>query len=618
VPSPLAEDLSHHLHRAFGFRTFRPLQEEIIRDCLAGRDVFAVLPTGGGKSLCYQLPAIARPGLTVVVSPLIALMKDQVDALLAAGIPATYLNSSLATGESRPRLRGLHQGQFRLLYVAPERLLLSGFLDDLESWKVARFAIDEAHCISEWGHDFRPEYRQLASLRDRFPAVPVLALTATATPRVRSDIVTQLRLREPSQYTASFNRPNLLYRVEAKSETYERILAFVRRRPAEAGIIYAQSRKSTEQLATRLHADGIAAAPYHAGLDAAVRNRHQEQFLRDEIRVVCATIAFGMGINKPNVRFVLHHDLPRNIESYYQETGRAGRDGLPAECLLFFSPGDARRHAQFIDEKPDPEEQAFARRQLQLMIHYAESSACRRVELLGYFGETFPATGCGGCDNCLQPRDTYDGTLAAQKFLSCVFRIHQRSGFDVGLNHVIDVLRGSDSDRLRRWHHQDLSTFGIGRDVSKPQWAAIGRELVRLGFLRQASELLPTLSLTDEGRAFLRERRPLLLTRPVTAPATAAAARPRVGDLACDETLFESLRELRLHIARDLGLPPYIVFGDVSLRHMARAYPTTPDEFGQIHGVGDRKLQEFGDRFLAVIREHLTRHPRQTFDPAPR
>ena len=342
------------LKQYFGFTSFRPLQEEIIRDSLAGRDVFALLPTGGGKSLCFQLPALARDGLTVVVSPLIALMKDQVDGLRAGGVPATFLNSSLAADESRKRLRGLHNGEFRLLYAAPERLMLSGFLEDLQRWNVRLIAIDEAHCISEWGHDFRPEYRQLAQLRDLFPRVPFMALTATATERVRADIVTHLKLRAPKCYVASFNRPNLTYRVIPKNQPYGQLLEFLRARPRDGGIVYCQSRKTTERVAANLTEDGVNARPYHAGLTPKERTEHQELFLRDDVRVICATIAFGMGINKPNVRFVIHYDLPKNIEGYYQETGRAGRDGLPSECVLLFSAGDVVKQTQFIDEKPEP------------------------------------------------------------------------------------------------------------------------------------------------------------------------------------------------------------------------------------------------------------------------
>ena len=408
------------LKQYFGFRSFRPFQEEIIRDSLAGRDVFALLPTGGGKSLCFQLPALARPGLTVVVSPLISLMKDQVDALQASGVAAIFLNSSLEAGESRARLRGLHNGQYRLLYVAPERLMLSGFLADVQQWKVNLLAIDEAHCISEWGHDFRPEYRQLAELRSLFPKTPMMALTATATERVRSDIVQQLHLREPRRYVASFDRPNLIYRVVPKSKPYEQLFEFLTARPKESGIVYCQSRKATESVAERLNGAGVRAKPYHAGLDAKQRATHQELFLRDEVRVICATIAFGMGINKPNVRFVVHYDLAKNIEGYYQETGRAGRDGLPSECLLLFSAGDAVKYSQFIDQKPNPKEREIARQQLQQIVHYAEGGECRRATLLRYFGETRTEPNCDACDNCLSPRQTYDVTLAAQKFLSCV------------------------------------------------------------------------------------------------------------------------------------------------------------------------------------------------------
>src|SRR5437773_1949306 len=372
------------LKQYFGFTSFRPLQEQIISDVLAGKDVFALLPTGGGKSLCFQLPALTRPGLTVVVSPLIALMKDQVDALRAGGVAATFLNSSLAAHESRARLRGIHNRQFRLLYVAPERLMLSGFLADLQKWDVNLLAIDEAHCISEWGHEFRPEYRQLAQLRDLIPNAPMMALTATATERVRADVVRLLQLREPGCYVASFNRPNLSYRVAAKARPYEQTLSFVRARPNESGIVYCQSRKTAESVATRLTADGVKAAPYHAGMESGDRARNQELFLRDEVRVICATIAFGMGINKPNVRFVVHYDLPKNIEGYYQETGRAGRDGLPSECVLLFSAGDVVKQIRFIDQKPDPKERKIARDQLDQMVHYAECSSCRRRELLGY------------------------------------------------------------------------------------------------------------------------------------------------------------------------------------------------------------------------------------------
>jgi ATP-dependent DNA helicase RecQ len=607
---PEAPALLALLKQYFGFTTFRPLQAEIIRDSLEGKDVFALLPTGGGKSLCFQLPALTRDGITVVVSPLIALMKDQVDSLQASGIAATFLNSSLSTDESRERLRGLHTGKFRLLYVAPERLMLSGFLEDLKRWNVRLIAVDEAHCISEWGHDFRPEYRQLPQLRELFPTVPFMALTATATGRVREDIVAHLKLREPRIYAASFNRPNLTYRVLAKSKPYDQVFEFVRARRKECGIVYCQSRKAAESVAERLSEDGIRAKPYHAGLTPKQRAEHQEQFLRDDVRVICATIAFGMGINKPNVRFVIHHDLPKNIEGYYQETGRAGRDGLPGECVLLFSAGDVVKQTQFIDEKTNPQEQKIAREQLQQMVHYAENAGCRRSELLAYFGEEFPGDGCGACDNCLSPRATFDGTLAAQKLLSCVFRVREKNNFGAGLNHIVEVLTGADTEKIRKWDHARLSTFGIGKEHSRPEWAAIGRELIRLGYLRQTADKFSVLELTQAGAALLKQRAKVTLTKPVTAPEKTSH---RAGEIACDELLFEKLRLLRKNLADERDVPAYIIFSDVALRQMARDYPANARDFTSISGVGEKKLREFGDVFLGEIAAHLQSNPRQVF-----
>ncbi len=614
---PHRDQLLAPLKQFFGFASFRPLQEQIIRDALAGRDVFAVLPTGGGKSLCFQLPALVRPGLTVVVSPLIALMKDQVDALQSAGVAATYLNSSLAAGESRPRLRGLHLGEYRLLYVAPERLMLSGFLEDLKRWHVNLFAIDEAHCISEWGHDFRPEYRQLLALREIFPQVPMMGLTATATERVRADIVKQLHLKDPAVYVASFNRPNLTYRVAAKAGAYPQVLSYIRARRGESGIIYVQARKTADSMAAKLCADGIKALPYHAGLAAAERSRNQEAFLRDEARVVCATIAFGMGINKPNVRFVIHYDLPKNIEGYYQETGRAGRDGLPGECLLLFSSGDRIKQMRFIDEKPDPREREIARAQLEQMIHYAEIATCRREFLLGYFGEKFTtpdagaaAPNCAGCDNCLAPRATWDGTVAAQKFLSCVYRIREKSGFGVGVQHVVEVLCGAETEKIRKFGHQELSTYNIGQEHSRTEWGAVGRELVRLGLLHQDAQKFNIVELTAAGMAALKARQKVTLTRPV---APTAAQQPRAGEIACDEALFEQLRALRKRLADERAVPPYIIFSDVALRQMARLYPANDRDFSRISGVGEKKLREFGEVFLGEIAAYLQTNARQIF-----
>ncbi|HVS21988.1 MAG TPA: RecQ family ATP-dependent DNA helicase, partial [Pyrinomonadaceae bacterium] len=552
--------------------------------------------------------------------------KDQVDALTASGVAATFLNSSLRADESRARLRGLHQGEYRLLYVAPERMMLSGFLSDLQRWKVNLIAIDEAHCISEWGHDFRPEYRQLAELRKRFPETPVMALTATATKRVQSDIVKQLRLRTPGRYIASFDRPNLTYHVLPKNNSYRQLLEFAKTRPGDSGIVYCQSRRSAESLAERLNEDGIEAKPYHAGLDAKTRATNQELFLRDEVRVICATIAFGMGINKPNVRFVVHYDMPKNVEGYYQETGRAGRDGLPSECLLLFSAGDAVKYSKFIDEVSDEQERKIARQQLRRMVELAEGAECRRVALLRYFGEEFREPSCGACDNCMTPRETYDGTVEAQKFLSCVYRVREKSGFDFGVNQIAEVLTGAETEKILKWDHQTVSTYGIGKEHSQAEWKLIGRELVRLGYLSQLAERFNVLQVTDEGWRALKQRQPIRLVKPIAPPKPekfraekhrvekVRARSHRAGEIDCDEALFDRLRRLRKRLADERGVPPYIVFSDVSLRQMARYYPSNESEFARINGVGERKLTEFGRSFITEIEAHLRKNPRRAFD----
>ena len=602
------------LKRTFGYATFRPLQREICESALAGRDVFALLPTGGGKSLCFQIPALVRGGLTLVVSPLIALMKDQVDALQASGVAATFLNSSLDADEARSRLRGLHRNEYRLLYAAPERLLLDGWAENLKKWNVTALAIDEAHCVSEWGHDFRPEYRQLAKLREALPDIPVMALTATATARVRTDIINHLKLRQPEVYVASFNRPNLTYRVVPKDQPLKQIIEFVRKREHESGIIYCASRATAERTAEALAGRGFAARPYHAGLDAAERSRNQEQFLRDDTRIMCATIAFGMGINKPNVRWIIHHDLPKNIEGYYQETGRAGRDGLPGDCLLLFSAGDIAKQTHFLDEITDEKEQQIARAQLRQIVHYAESASCRRTELLGYFGETFPLENCAACDNCAEPRETYDGTIPAQKFLSCVYRILQNSRFSVGLNHLTEVLTGADTEKIRRWGHDRLTTYGIGRDLPRPAWAAVGRELMRLGYIAVAEGEFATIELTEAGMNVLRTRQPITLTKPMDLPKAKRVTTRREGDIACDEILFERLRTLRKTLADERRVPAYIVFGDTTLRAMARHYPANTDQMEGIPGMGEKKRAEFGEVFAAEIARYLETNSRMAFE----
>jgi ATP-dependent DNA helicase RecQ len=609
---PDAPPLSALLKRVFGYGEFRPLQREIIEASLAGRDVLALLPTGGGKSLCFQLPALARPGLTVVVSPLIALMKDQVDALQASGVAATLLNSSLDSDEAKARLRGLHRGEFKLLYVAPERLLLDGWVENLQKWNVTALAIDEAHCVSEWGHDFRPEYRQLARLRSALPDVPVMALTATATERVRRDISVHLRLREPAVFIASFNRPNLTYRVVPKNQPTKQIVEFIRTREQESGIIYCASRAAADRVAAALAGRGLPARSYHAGLNAAERSRHQDQFLRDDTRIICATVAFGMGINKPNVRWVIHHDLPKNLEGYYQETGRAGRDGLPGDCLLLFSAGDVAKQTHFLDEITDDHERQLARGHLRQMVHYAESAGCRRRELLAYFGEDFPGENCGACDNCLEPRESYDGTILAQKFLSCLYRVQQASRFGAGLNHIVDVLLGADTDKIRRWGHAQLTTYGIGREISRPEWAAVGRELIRFGHVAVSEGEYATLELTAGGLALLRARTPVLLTKPLAIPK--ARRTRRENDEACDEILFDRLRGLRKRLADERGVPAYIIFGDTTLRAMARAYPQSVDQMDGIPGVGEKKRAEFGEVFAREIAGYLATNSRVRFD----
>jgi len=608
-------DLAPLLKQTFGYDSFRPLQREIMDATLAGRDVVAILPTGAGKSLCFQLPALAREGLTLVISPLIALMKDQVDALVASGVAATFINSSIQGSEAQRRRSGLEEGYYKLLYVAPERVMLPDFISDLRRWNVTAVAVDEAHCISQWGHDFRPDYRALGQLRDALPGVPFLALTATATEQVRGDIIGQLHLHEPEVFLASFNRPNLSYTVLPKAKATSQIYDFVRQRPNEAGIVYVQSRRSAESLAAALSAEGVKAVAYHAGLQPEERAANQEAFIRDEAHVVCATIAFGMGINKPDVRYVIHGDLPKNIEGYYQETGRAGRDSLPSECVLLYSRGDLVRNLKFLDEMTDAQAAEVAARQMRLMADFAEGTECRRVALLDYFGEQWPGDNCGGCDICLQPRETWDATTQTQKLLSCIFRIRQKSGFATGLNHVVEVLCGANTEKIRKWYHDQLSTYGIGKDMPREQWAALGRQLIRLGYIDASSDSFQTLSLSKKGATALMNRTPVMLTRaPVAVKAgTSTAKVAKAGSIACDEALFEVLRALRKRLADEHEVPPYVVFGDASLRHMCRGYPQTEQSFLAIPGVGSQKLADYGAAFMGAITQWLGTHEAQTF-----
>lgn len=595
--SSLEQSLKHY----FGYDSFRPGQRQIVVDALQKRDVLVIMPTGGGKSLCYQLPALLKPGLTVVVSPLIALMQDQVQALQDNGIPATFLNSSLSGSEIRERERALIDGEIRLLYVAPERLLGEGMLSSLLSQVyVSTFAIDEAHCVSEWGHDFRPEYRQLRQLRQTYPQVPIMALTATATERVRQDIIEQLNLTAPCVHLASFNRPNLYYEVRPKTRSaYQELVQLIRQTPG-AGIIYCLSRRRVDELTAKLQQEGIAALPYHAGLNGETRTCNQTRFIRDDVQVMVATIAFGMGINKPDVRFVVHYDLPRNIEGYYQESGRAGRDGEPAHCILFFGAGDIRTVDFLISQKVDPTtgdpleaEQRIASQQLRRVIDYAEATDCRRTIQLGYFGEYFPGN-CENCDNCRHPKPIEDWTIEAQKFLSCVARVRER----FGMNYVIEVLRGSKNQRILQNGHDKLSTYGIGKDRSVDAWRLLGRSLLHQGLVDETVDGYSVLKLNALSWEILRKQRAVSIAVESSPTAVVAVSDQSSAEV---EELYQRLQTLRKQWADQQGVPPYIVFANASLREMAQRQPQTLTQFSQIAGVGSRKLSQYGDAFIAEI-----------------
>ncbi len=607
------------LKHFFGYTSFRPGQRHIIDASLQNQDALVIMPTGGGKSICFQLPALLKSGVTVVVSPLIALMQDQVDALRNNGIGATFLNSSLSGLETQQRQSMILDGQVKLLYVAPERLLNESFLPFLnqvqERVGLAGWAIDEAHCVSEWGHDFRPEYRQLAQLRQRYPDVPMMALTATATARVRQDIQSQLALNDPYIHIASFNRPNLYYEVRPKHKrSYVELVNLIRQAKG-SGIIYCFSRKRVDELSSRLQQDGIMALPYHAGMDDKSRLQNQTRFIRDDAPVMVATIAFGMGINKPDVRFVVHYDLPRNIESYYQESGRAGRDGEPAHCTLFFNPGDIKSIEWMIDQKVDPStgeplerEQQIARQQLRQVVDYAETSVCRRIVQLSYFGETFPGD-CSQCDNCRHPRPSQDWTVEAQKFLSCVARCKER----FGMTHIIDVLRGSRKDKVKKYGHDQLSTYGIGKDRTVEEWRLLGRTLLQLGLLEEATDGFSTLRLNAASWEVMRKQRTVQVALPTHLDTTEESSTPREEV----EMLFELLRSLRKQLADAQYIPPYMVFSDSSLRLMAQRRPQTLEQFGRISGVGQQKLEQYGDRCIALISQYCEQHGLDSVDDLP-
>jgi ATP-dependent DNA helicase RecQ len=614
------DDVKPALKRIFGFEHFRAGQEAVVHDALAGRDVLALMPTGGGKSLCFQLPALLQPGVTLVVSPLIALMQDQVRLLRDYDIPASFINSSLEPGEVSRRTSALLRGDFKLFYLAPERLLLSEFLDGPlrrldEGVGINAFVIDEAHCVSEWGHDFRREYRQLSVLRRRHPQIPMLAFTATATPRVRGDIVAQLALRDPAIHVASFNRPNLFYQVRAKTKhSYAELLT--QARSGGAGIVYCLSRRRVDEVTLQLQSDGIRARPYHAGLDAVVRRDNQEAFIRDDVQVIVATIAFGMGINKPDVRWVAHFDLPKTLEGYYQESGRAGRDGDPARCILYFGGADIRTSEFLIQQKVDPdtgepleEEQRIARQQLRQVLNYAESTECRRAIQLRYLGEAFSGR-CGACDNCCEPRILQDWSLEARQFMSCIARLAQR-GQRFGAAQIIDILRGARNERVLSRAHDSLTVYGIGKHRSVEEWRGVARALLHQGLINETQDGYPVLSLNAQSGQVLREELAVRIAASVKpsrkrgVPETGARARSSTAAAGPDgEDLFERLRALRKRLADEHGVPPYVVFHDATLREMVARRPLTLEQFAELPGVGQAKLARYGEQFIATIVEH--------------
>jgi len=586
------------LRDVFGYERFRGHQAAIIEAVLDGRDALVLMPTGGGKSLCYQVPALIREGAGLVVSPLIALMQDQVRALDALGIEAAFLNSSLGQQEQADVIRRLKAGKVQLLYVAPERLVQPQTQAMLAGIPLALIAIDEAHCVSQWGHDFRPDYLALDKLRELFPGVPRLALTATATPIVREEIVARLALRDPAIFVSPFDRANIRYLVQPKTDPRRQLGEFLRARGDQAGIVYCLSRKKVESIAESLRQDGYNALPYHAGLSSEMRSEHQHRFLTEEAVIIVATIAFGMGIDRPDVRFVAHLDLPKSIEAYYQETGRAGRDGEPAEAWMIYGLQDVVRLRQMVDDSDaDEEHKRHDRQKLDALLGWCEVTDCRRRPLLAYFGDEYPED-CGNCDNCLEPPATWDGTEAAQKLLSTVYRTGQR----FGAAHVVDVLLGKDTDKVRQHGHDRLSVYGIGKELAGPAWRSVVRQLIVQGFLSADQRRYGALVLTGQSRPLLKGEIGLELREDRKLKTSRKKRRDTAAPLAtADQSLFEALRERRKQIADRLDLPPYVIFHDATLRQMAEVRPKTEVDLLSINGVGEAKLERYGQEFLEVI-----------------
>ncbi len=605
VEQPMeSSSLSHTvLKDVFGYQEFRVGQQEVINAVLAGEDSLVIMPTGGGKSLCYQIPALIFDGLTLVISPLISLMKDQVDQLKANGVRAECLNSTITREDQAAIWQRINSGQVKMLYVSPERVMMGDFIQRLALINLSMIAVDEAHCISQWGHDFRPEYASLGQIKQRFPSIPIMALTATADDATRTDILERLSLPNPYQYLGSFDRPNIRYTVLEKHKPVSQIISYLATQKNQCGVIYCGSRKKVEMLTEKLCNNHIRAASYHAGLDLDERNYVQEAFQRDDIQIVVATVAFGMGINKSNVRFVAHFDIPKNIESYYQETGRAGRDGLPAEAVMLYDPADIVWLRKLVEEKPEGAQKQVESHKLHAMTAFAEAQTCRRQVLLNYFGE-YSAKACGNCDVCLDPPQQFDGTEAAQKALSCVYRVNQ--GFGIG--YVVEVLRGLKIARIREYGHDKLSTYGIGKDHSQEYWVSIIRQLIHKGLLAQNITRNSTLQLTEEARSVLKGQEVLTLAVPRLNVAVKTAKSKKLDNRNYDKQLFAKLRGLRKSIADQDNLPPYVVFSDATLMDMADIIPTSHAEMMAVNGVGQKKLDKYADQFLELIWQHITGH----------